>query len=316
MGSNKSKLKPETYDNINGYTLEKLLGKGQFGKVYSGKSPDGTPVAIKVMYGKKDYIDEVDALYFLADCPHVINMIDHFQNGDEFYIITELMDGNIESLKLNTPDEFMAMVEQLIAGLKAIHSAHSAHQDIKGANVLFRKNIYKYADLGLVCDKVVCQPIGTLIYKSPEFFSIKTKTVPLQALQKQDIWALGIVLFNRAIQYLHDHPKLKSMQSIPDIYVQPSDVPSASAGGQSESDLSSLISSNNMDYYVYSTGDNGSLALPFGMFDYREMRGKNLKQSDVSVLNFQAAGFPDNWLVWFNKAVNNMLQVDPNGRIL
>src|SRR5215471_1082667 len=57
------------------YRIEGILGRGGFGIVYAGQAPDGSDVAIKVLYrdsemGLRRFLHEVEALQAIG-APHV-----------------------------------------------------------------------------------------------------------------------------------------------------------------------------------------------------------------------------------------------------
>jgi serine/threonine protein kinase len=96
---------------------------------------------------------------------------------------------------------------QLVDAVEFIHQQGVAHCDIKPTNI-FIKTIMredptavgiKLIDFGLACNEDQCNaPRGTLYYWSPEAFLVAgKKDVPrtLEEYKKDDLWALGMTLF-------------------------------------------------------------------------------------------------------------------------
>lgn len=165
--------------------------------------------------------------------------------GDYYYIVTELMDGDLEyiidlifnkeSVKPNI-NSIEYIIYTLLNGLEYIHSKGMAHMDIKPGNILWKINSDNnqeitleeclenpdlaikylkivYGDLGFMCtdekeykikenkDLKLCDNKGaTPIYLDPYLSRLvlsrgETIAVELEKTQSDDVWALGVTLW-------------------------------------------------------------------------------------------------------------------------
>lgn len=165
--------------------------------------------------------------------------------GDYYYIVTELMDGDLEyiidlifnkeSVKPNI-NSIEYIIYTLLDGLEYIHSKGMAHMDIKPGNILWKINSDNnqeitleeclknpdlaikylkivYGDLGFMCtdekeykikenkDLKLCDNKGaTPIYLDPYLSRLvlsrgETIAVELEKTQSDDVWALGVTLW-------------------------------------------------------------------------------------------------------------------------
>jgi serine/threonine protein kinase len=214
------------------YTLGKILGDGTFGTVYKSVDPyTNKDVAVKrIKTGSKkkydwalpmfddeviemveDLYNEIRALKKLSiSCPkYVINYIDAIvefkAKEDQVYIITDLHPGitlNEWLTQKRTNRSIRQVTDNLIAGLKCIHSSGIAHRDIKMSNIMIDPKTLEtqYIDFGLSCITNLCEYVeGTFPYRmAPEFSdAYNNKDLPesLSVEQDMDKWALGVVIF-------------------------------------------------------------------------------------------------------------------------
>lgn len=203
------------------YTMIRPLGKGIQGFVFLGEDRETNKIyAIKginyvsyIMGRKKDKmaifldntVEEINNLYELKpDNEYTVTVENvYIDSGRKFiYIVMEYLEGDelkdVDYKELNIK-QLWKIYHDLIYGLDYIHSKNIAHKDIKEANLIMdiKTNTFKYVDFGLSCSKQVCmRAVGTPLYLSPESFDSKNKYIDLQHAKKQDIWALGVVLYN------------------------------------------------------------------------------------------------------------------------
>lgn len=103
-----------------------------------------------------------------------------------------------------TYEELLPIMKQLIIGINLLHENNIIHRDIKEANILYDKNSHtvKLIDFGAACyedfhGKSSCYDtiIGTDLYLPPEYLILPSEDYE-KFYKAQDIWALGVTLFN------------------------------------------------------------------------------------------------------------------------
>lgn len=217
-------VNPKTWDD---YILVEYLGAGSYGQVFRAYHSTFGDVAIKLFniingYGLDDFEIEASAYTYLSKTPHcqstIVCLYDQFlipdirpmfpthRFGGAKYslgaLVYELMDGDLSDPN-NVPDENIPrLIYDLIHGLQFIHSHGFAHRDIKPANLLYKGDLYKYGDLGLICGQneatkqiEPCSNVGTRIYASPTNIQNWGKPASLEQAQENDIWTLGLSLY-------------------------------------------------------------------------------------------------------------------------
>lgn len=134
-----------------GYTIEKLIGEGGMGAVYSAYSALlGKRAAVKVMLG--EYTDNPEVVErFGREAIAVarvqdLNIIDvyaasRFHEDGRMYIVMPFIEGgSLEQMcERSGPlplDMTAAVMLQVCSGLEAVHSVAIVHRDIKAANIL------------------------------------------------------------------------------------------------------------------------------------------------------------------------------------
>jgi hypothetical protein len=145
---------------------------------------------------------EAEALRRLAH-PRVVKFLDHGEDRDAAFIVTELVDGR--DLAARLAERRLALAEivdlfgQVCDGVAAAHAAGIVHRDLKPANILVGKDGAKVADFGLAQLGVdVAIPtltrtnvaMGTFHYLAPE------QRKDAHAVDhRADVWALGVILY-------------------------------------------------------------------------------------------------------------------------
>ena len=189
---------------------DEAIGKGGFGKVWKVRHKDSDKVyVIKVMNKQKIIAQkmieqmnrEIEIMYNINH-PHIIKLINHFEDDDNLYLIMELgAKGQLFSL-LNKFrhgfDQIRAAqyMREIISAVKYLHSFNPPiiHRDIKPENILLDENgRCKLADFGWanygLKDNARMTFCGTLEYLAPEMVSKKGHDTSV------DIWALGVLCF-------------------------------------------------------------------------------------------------------------------------
>ena len=190
---------------INEYTFTTLIGKGGFAEVYlvthNRYQRQFVAKVMTIHSAKGDdwrvFESEVSALSEL-DHPNIVRLYDHFQVGDQFYLILQCCSGGslheeIRRSRGLTMGRFVQVGRQVVSALRYCHEKGIAHRDIKPGNILIDEyGGVKLADFGLSLRTVAGQMHkrfgGSFVYTAPEIFEKK-----LHDPMPGDVWALGVV---------------------------------------------------------------------------------------------------------------------------
>lgn len=135
--------------------------------------------------------------YFISfeDNKSYINIVT--EAFDDAITLTELIKTNQKYQLYFTRRELLKIMNGLMEGLAYLHKIGIAHGDIKPDNILINKDLeIQIIDFGLSCSKN-CRPSGTVLFASPEILKSLTgkKNIPLEDLQKADVFSMGIVFY-------------------------------------------------------------------------------------------------------------------------
>ena len=144
--------------------------------------------------------------------PHIIRLLDIFENQDYIYIVMEeLRGGDLFSYLEKrfftvTEDRARELSHQIATALYYLHSFGIVHRDLKPENILMSSDLEnstcKIVDFGL--SKIIgpsqtsLDPFGTLSYVAPEVLLQKPYG------KEVDIWSLGVIaylLLGRVLPY-------------------------------------------------------------------------------------------------------------------
>jgi tRNA A-37 threonylcarbamoyl transferase component Bud32 len=184
-----------TDQELDGYKLGEVIGRGGMGEVYAAKKrDDNVPVAVKLLrldfLGEKTAVARFEREAAIAgsiSSPHVVRVL-AISGADAVlpYIAMELLSGTDLGTYLRERgrlplDEVCDMVRQVAAGLEAAHERNVVHRDLKPSNV-FRtliedsiEPVWKVLDFGvsklsggLDVTLTANELIGTPQYMAPE----------------------------------------------------------------------------------------------------------------------------------------------------
>ena len=195
-------------ERVGRHRLERRLGEGASGVVFSATRDDGTEVALKLL--RPDVAgDAVTRARFLRearlargiDSRHVVPILELGEAHGLTYLVMPLYPGGSLALRLRLlgplgMDETVDLAAQLARGLDALHARGVLHRDVKPSNVLLDgEGTAALADFGLARASdstqltVEGQLLGTPHYLAPELIEGR------EATRLSDVYALGCVLY-------------------------------------------------------------------------------------------------------------------------
>lgn len=194
----------------NRYLIEEKVGSGGMADVFKGVDTEtGETVAIKVLKqeysGDPQYLRrlnrEAEAMVSLKN-EHIVSFYDIGSEGDIHYLVIEYVDGRtlrdvMDEEGAMDPEDAVAIVCDVLAGLSHAHKKGLVHRDVKPQNIMITSDgVIKLADFGIakIAGKATKtydgkEAMGSVYYISPE--QAKGDTVDEQA----DIYSVGIMLY-------------------------------------------------------------------------------------------------------------------------
>jgi serine/threonine-protein kinase len=210
----------KTIDNR--YVIDSLIAKGGMGRVYAAtqKSPN-RKVALKVLMLDEDRASEVMERFkreadSLGRMDHK-NIVTVYEAGETengiHYIAMQMVNGKSladyygelkEKRQFISPDELLAILEQVVDALDYAHERGVIHRDIKPGNIMLAQdeNGNQQAilmDFGLVMDRGTDTTQGVptqgLAFGTPRYIAPEQAISSQQASPQSDIYSLGVVVF-------------------------------------------------------------------------------------------------------------------------
>jgi hypothetical protein len=193
------------------YELKEVIGKGKFGVVNLGiHKKTQQQVAVKII--NKDSIKTAEdkelvrieiGILKLCHHPNVVRLLDHLENEDYIFIVTEYIEGGtlgqyFKKKNFNFSErQASSIMVQIASGVKYLHTYGIVHRDLKPDNIMITQQnefgVIKIMDFGL--SKIVSTQekmvdgYGTLSYVAPEVL-LRT---PYN--KEVDIWSMGVILY-------------------------------------------------------------------------------------------------------------------------
>ncbi|XP_009789810.1 wall-associated receptor kinase-like 20 isoform X1 [Nicotiana sylvestris] len=193
----------------NGFSKDRILGRGGFGEVYKGELCDGTIVAVKsAKVGNVKSTEQVlNEVEILSQVNHrnLVKILGCCVEAEQPLMIYEyISNGTLHDHLHGKYSTFLdwktrlKIASQTAEALAYLHSAAYPpiyHRDVKSTNILLDKEFnVKVSDFGL--SRLACPGLshlstcaqGTLGYLDPEYFR------SYQLTDKSDVYSFGVVL--------------------------------------------------------------------------------------------------------------------------
>lgn len=194
------------------YDVMETLGHGSMGVVYLARERAlDRPVAIKTIAPdlahnpmfSKSFLQEAKALARIRH-PNVVQLYTFGQHEGSYYLAMEFVDGSSLSKVLKTHRErgellsihnVLAVLDEAISGVGAIHEVGFLHCDIKPANIVVESDTGRAVviDFGVATARTTQHEseAGSPAYMAPEQFEASDAPVTEQS----DIYSLGVTAF-------------------------------------------------------------------------------------------------------------------------
>lgn len=186
---------------LEGYTIQRAVGRGGFGEVYYALSDSGRQVALKCV----QTYEQIE-LRGVGQCmnlksPHLVAIFDvrHNEQGLPFVIMEYVAGPSLLDLLNDSPNGLGSQkaaffLREICKGLTFLHECGIVHRDLKPGNIFYEDGYVKIGDYGLskAMSPTACSgqtvTVGTVHYMAPEIGEGSYD-------RSIDIYALGVVLF-------------------------------------------------------------------------------------------------------------------------
>ncbi|CAA7406218.1 unnamed protein product [Spirodela intermedia] len=202
------------------YELGRLLGQGNFAKVYYARNiKTAQSVAIKVIdkekvmrVGLMDQIKREISVMKLVSHPNIVQLHEVMATKSKIFVVMEYVKGgelfNLVAKGRLKEEQARRYFQQLVGAIDFCHSRGVYHRDLKPENLLLDENgDLKVSDFGLSAlaeskrqDGLLHTTCGTPAYVAPEVLNRKGYDGA-----KADIWSCGVILFVMLAGYLPFH---------------------------------------------------------------------------------------------------------------
>jgi len=186
---------------LEGYTIQRGIGRGGFGEVYYAVSDGGREVALKYLRDNAEIELRGVSHCMNLKSPHLVTIFDVVKNADgEYFIIMEHVSGpSLQDLLIAESkglgvEKAAFFMRELAKGLGYLHDRGIVHRDMKPANIFYEEGHVKIGDYGLSKFMSVSRhsaqttSVGTVHYMAPEVGSGNYH-------RGIDIYALGVILY-------------------------------------------------------------------------------------------------------------------------
>mgnify|MGYP000193373327 CR=1 FL=1 len=175
---------------LDGFVIQRGVGRGGFGEVYYAISDGGREVALKYLRDNSDVELRGVTHCMNLKSPHLVTIFDVKKNADgEYFIIMEYISGPslrdvlIAEPKGLGPQKAAFFIREIGKGLAYLHDRGIVHRDMKPGNIFYDDGYVKIGDYGLI------SPISQSQRMFPGTSEVnaidRSKTDPLPSLAAQ-----------------------------------------------------------------------------------------------------------------------------------
>jgi serum/glucocorticoid-regulated kinase 2 len=190
---------------LSNFEILKIIGKGNFGKVYQVRHRDTKKIYAMKCIRKSSVQSDTEIRQLLDErnilttvkSPFVVSITQAFQTSKHFYFIMPYINGGELFYHLYEEERFAEnrarfYLAEIVCAFEALHSYNIIYRDLKPENILLQKDGHV-----VLCDFGVCKIgcntansfCGTTEYLSPELL------LGLDYTKSVDFWTLGILLY-------------------------------------------------------------------------------------------------------------------------
>ncbi|RJP36717.1 MAG: serine/threonine protein kinase [Phycisphaerales bacterium] len=186
---------------LEGYTIQRGVGRGGFGEVYYAVSDGGREVALKFLRDNPEVELRGVSQCMNLKSPHLVTIFDVKKSADgEYFIVMEYITGpSLRDLLIAEPkglgvQKATFFLKEISKGLSYLHDRGVVHRDLKPGNIFYDDGYVKIGDYGLSKFIAVSRhsaqtaSVGTVHYMAPEVGSGNYS-------RGIDIYALGVMLY-------------------------------------------------------------------------------------------------------------------------
>ncbi|GBB99293.1 hypothetical protein RclHR1_34740001 [Rhizophagus clarus] len=198
-----SNLKPASFEIL------KLIGKGNFGKVFQVRKKDTNRIyAMKVLH-KQDLIERREVEHTLAEkniliqaeaCPFLVGLKFSFQTRSHLYLVTDFMNGgelfwHLQNEVRLSEERAKFYAAEIVLALEHLHKYNIVYRDLKPENILLDATGHiALCDFGLCKENLATGQTtntfcGTSEYLAPEVLA------ECGYGKAVDWWSLGILFY-------------------------------------------------------------------------------------------------------------------------
>ena len=196
---------------IGNYILEKVLGKGQFGKVWRARHRVSQEIyAVKVMdvikvdsnpILKKLLKSEVSIMHDINH-PNILHLFEFLKSKENYYLVIQFCNqGDMEQHMRNKGIKFfeekaaVLLLKQIMNGFAELRSRKILHRDFKLANIFLHNDQVIIGDFGFAKSgvEVTSTKLGSPLTMAPELLFVNDEESTYNS--KADLWSIGVVFY-------------------------------------------------------------------------------------------------------------------------